>query len=1184
MAKTGLDPNILCVPIQVQAMMIGKSPVPTVFANIPDDFSRIVMNPLGDQVPSGIMSEKTQERPGVHLSWILPEGLRQGFQKNENQEPEYPRVPNRWIVSRLWSPDDSSDVLLCKHWIVESDALENASGPEYGNEGSLTYPKLDDPKRPFRILGRSYPYESILPEPEERLDTLNALGPGNPAFSAMYPYHINVFGFYDDLMDAAGKRFENISISYVVRGFYQNGLTLVESADICRERYGWEPPDGLMYPASLALHGLVTGLNWTNDQHDYNGPVIRNLPMPKLAVGNTSAEAVSALHGGSDGSNEHLMRVLLNDQSHKLLNLNGIYQADYADHDRRFQMVAEQNTYKLQSKINDKGYKDLPDLLPMEQILFRNLQQGTGELYKRLFDTDAKRSKIYDLWCKYMIKAQVTDPFEIKEAKKWMEQYQMEIEKEIQALELADIEIEEMRERLKILEQQLTDSIQAFYEVQQTAGSRFYEPNSPVLLLSGANRGTLFDTKLSTDERNLLKCRLLQETVQALQFDFTLRGSSYSAVIRTDQLLPEMQVKGNYPELLLEGALFCRNSDELVTTLIGQQLGLLPFSQEERIQLVEVVRQTQREMTTGLVEIGEVFPDRLFLNLWKSPWNPVLLCWRGLYYPDKELVGSHPKLSNWTYQRTDYVFDGPMPDTKEAVVIEGKIFLTPHIAKQLHAMAIKQLGTELAQTFGALDQMDYLSQALNGFNERFLMSQLALRFPVMVFQKGSAELAEQVSKALTGFAIEKPLFNTFFSPLRGGFFKFDQLRLIDTFGQFQNIDCNQYAIAEDLRMTDKLIGQLVMLPPRFMQPTRLGFNWIRARSHEFCDFNLPDSPICGWMIPNHADQSLLIYDEEGVMLGSLVTTAFDGDRVQWRNAPGMPFPDSEPFSDDASRSEELPAAMNADMKAFLSEILRRSHEQQEDVLTPFLHLIDSALWDIHQPESASASGLSLFVGKPLVLAKANVKLIQAGPPEGYKLLESNNKKPVPVPDISIKRFEMPLWVGETHHTGDGTIGFFIQDGQSDYKQFNSAFAEPDSASDYLKRSNQIYVSADDQAAGTTLSLILDPLASIHLISGMLPVSEQRIPIDRIEDALDQLYLTLYAGPMLVGEESYVMPLTKLPNRDWEFVTPGEAEEWIETQNLQPSNGNAFLAKPPFRAVEGWLKLKVGGTNGSETSK
>ena len=162
-----------------------------------------------------------------------------------------------------------------------------------------------------------------------------------------------------------------------------------------------------------------------------------------------------------------------------------------------------------------------------------------------------------------------------------------------------------------------------------------------------------------------------------------------------------------------------------------------------------------------------------------------------------------------------------------------------------------------------------------------------------------------------------------------------------------------------------------------------------------------------------------------------------------------------------------------------------------------------------------------------------------------------SKGPGSPPDISIKQFKMPLWIGETHHTGDGAIGFFVHDGQTDYKRFNSAFADTKSVSDYFRHNHQVDVPADDQANGTALSLIMDPYASIHLISGMLPVSEHRLPPDRIEAALNRLYLTFYLGPLLAGGESFVMPLTQLPNREWEIITPGEDGTWIETSNLHP---------------------------------
>ncbi|QDH23259.1 hypothetical protein [Saccharibacillus brassicae] len=1189
MTQSELEANRICVPIRLEAMPVGASPKPTVFANIPDDFSRLSLDLLGSAVPSDLMGTQTRQKPGVHLNWSLPEGLRQGFQAREETEPEYPNVPERWIVTRLWSTEAQPDLLLARHWIVESDALEEGADLSLHNADSLTYPRPEDPRRLYRILGRSYPHEATVAEPAGRLSSLTALGPGNPAFSAMYPYHVNVLGFYDDLTDETGSRLEHVSIGYVVRGMYRDGRALLRSAEECRERYGWQPPEALVYPASPVLHGMLSDLRWIDDRTDYNGPTIRNLPMPKLAVGNTSAEAVAALHGQHERSGERLMSVLLHDQSHKLLNLNGIYQADYAQHDRRFVVHAEQKAYRLQPDRPESDESDRSDLSPTDRMVYRNLQRGIDERYRLSFDADAKRSSIYDLWCKYMIKAQNKNPNEKPAIRKWMTAYREQLYQRILELDNAEIALEQAEEHLRLLERQLAAAVQGAYELKQASGSRYYVPNPPVLLLSGAGRGPLFDSQSPEGGQAALPCRTLRETISALRFEITVRGQAYAPIIQAAALLPIAMVQGEYPRLLLEGALLCPGSADRIVTRIAQQLGLTPFSPEERAQVKAQVRRMQRELTAKPVDPEERLPSAIFAAVWTPPWNPVLLCWRGLYYPDSALIGSRPALDHWTFGESDYVFSGPPVDTGNPVALSGRIFLTPHISRQLQAMAAKTLGDDLPGSLGTLHQADYLSQALDGFNEAFLMSLLSLCFPVMVPPAGSAELADDVANALTGYAVEQPRFDTFFSPLRGGFFKFDQLRLIDTFGQFQEIDCGECARAEDLRDSADVLGQYVMLPPRFIQPSRLAFDWIQARSAEICDFDLADSPVCGWLMPNHADQTLMIYDERGSMLGYLIATAFDGNGVQWRDAPGRP---AAPAA--AGLPGELPAAMNAEMQGFLGEMLRRSRELGEDVLTPFLRTVDSALWDVDRPSSAAPGGLSLFVGRPLVLARARIRLVQAGPPAAYKQLEPNNKPVPPIPDISIRAFEMPLWIGEQRHTEDGTIGFFVQSGDSaqhGYRQFNSAYAPENvqehtpenEASGYFRRNRRIDIPADERAEGTTVSLILDPLSSIRLISGILPVSEQRIPQERIESALNRLYVMLYTGPLLLGEGRPLLPLTRLPDREWALITPGEAEDWIETQPLQPSNGNAFLAAPPIRAVEGWLQSKKGGDHESKPS-
>ncbi|WP_322922695.1 hypothetical protein [Paenibacillus campi] len=1181
--------DLLCVPMRVDAMMVGKSPASPIFANIPDAYDRLAAHPLGMYVPSGLMNMKETEKPGVHISWLLPEGLRQGFQADQTQEPEYPRVPERWTVTRIWCSQQEPDRIQCKHWIVESDALESVCDNHLHNEDSLTFPWLDDPNVPYRILGRSYPFGSDVQEPQTRLNELSAKGPGNPAFSAMYPYHVNVFGFYDQLLDDDRKRLCHVSLQYTVRGYYRDGLPLIQTADDCLERYGWTAPARLQYPASLVLHGGITNLPWVDDTTDYNSPVIERLKQPQLAFGNTSVEAVAALYGQHEQNDERLMHVLFNGQSQRLLNLNGMYQTDYAEHERRFQIASEQTRYILRSQLENDTYETAPSLTVAEQTRFRALQSGLEQWYHQQFAHAAKQSSIYDLWYKYMLKAYqpMKDAVAKKNITQWMSTYKAQMETAMSELDSMEQQLQALQQELDIAAEQLSRSIEDRYKLEKTAGSRYYEPNAPALLLAGAGRGTWIHGASTTTEAPALVCRLLSETVAALQFEFTLRNKAHTVLLETSDLLTDEQQSGLYAELLMESLWFSGLFVDRIVTVIGRKLELLPFTAAERKQLSEIVQHIQQQGTYRTANDHQKLPDAICMHEWKAPWNPVLLCWKGIYYPDPDLISATPQLHNWTFNETDYVFSGAAVDTRNPVILEGRIYLTPYVAQLMQTMAVKQFGDQLPRHLQRLNLADYLSQVLDGFNAAFLMNGLDLTFPIFVMNKGSSELAQQVAAALNGHTMEQPRFGSFFSPLRGGFFKLDTLKLIDTFGQSQQIECTHYAVSEDMRRyAHEVVDQYIMLPPRFMQPTRLDFHWLQARSDEYCDFSLADSPICGWMIPNHTDQSLLIYDEQGIMLGSLVTTAFAGRDVQWRNAPGISQQPGVRVEADQVVSDDMPARMNPDMRAFLTEMLRRSEQEQQDVLTPFLEIVDSAMWDMDQQQSADASGLSLFVGKPLILAKATIQLVQAGPPAQYKSNPGGSPQHLQPAsqsnDISIQQFQMPLWIGEERHTGDGAVGFFVLDGEHDYTRFNSAFIQGMPQSDYLQPNYRLDLAVDAGAACTKIAVILDPMEAIHLRSGMLPVSEQRIPPDRIESGMEQLYLTLYTGPLLVGEGGWLMPFTRLPERDWTFVTPGDEDVWLEIESLQPANGNAFLAKPPFRAVEGWLKLKAGGTHESKS--
>lgn len=1149
----------ILVPMKVHAMLVGRSPVPTVFTNIADDFTRFKLNPLGDFVPSELMSDKSTEKPGIHIHWFMPKSLRQGLQNKSDEMPIYPRVPNRYLISRFMKTNASSEVKI-KYWMVESDVLQMSCKPENFNDDSCSFPYLQDPNQAYRFLGRSYEYDLNPPKILDVVASLTTINSGNPAFSVMYPYCRNVFGFYDDLLEANGTCAEESEISYCIRGYYEGQSLCINDADECLGLYNWQPSAGVVFPAKPVLHGLVTNIVWQTRSVDYNGPFINHLNSPQLAVGNTSAEALSALKSRSL-KNENLLKVLMNDKAHEVTKLNGVFRSNYSEHAQRFVTKTEEKEYILQNLMDCKDYKELPDIPPMDKIYYENLKILDAARRQSLYAYKATQAKVNDLWNKYVLKSLVQfPPAEKAAAAKWMLEYEQELKALFTNLQELSQKISDAEKQMAFFENQINENLKGKYETAQIAGSRYFEPNAPVLLLDGVERGHVFTPKNEESKDAPLICRSANETLSYLPINFELRGQEYSVSVYRNELIAHDACRGNCIEILMESALFNGLFAHKIYDIVINKSQIKNLTDVEKETLLKEINRAQQ---SPFEEMGKIYPDSVALNFWTGMvWQPIMLCWRGSYYPDKALLTDSPSLKNWTFQTEDYVFTGEPVTSEQAIVLEGRLLLTPQVTDLLFERAKKYLPDIDPSRLKGLNELDVLSQVLDSFNDRFLMNQLALRFPAVIYKNGSQDLAYAVRRALEEYAIEKPIFNSFFSPLRGGFYKFDQVRLVDTFGEFLNVECKSLAISEDLNPQKGQRGSYVMLPPRFMQASKLSFDFLDFKTNSPCDFSLSDTPICAWLIPNHIDQSLMLYDESGEMLGSLVVTGFKDTPVMLRPAAGH---------------SQVPT-MQRELKAFVEAILNRS-ALGENVLTPLLKLIDSSFWDTQGSGGAQSTGLSLYIGRPLVLARARMQVDQEGPPAHFKILENNNKKPVPLPPTSIKCFKMPLLVGEKNNFEDGVIGFFENNGEKTYTQFNSQYA-PSESSDYFKSNNKVDVPMTESGDSQLLTLLMDPLQSVNLISGMLPVQTHNIPQNRIENALNALYLTLYTGPILVGEEPLVLPFANLPDRKWSFMVPLIEDNWLEISELYPSNGNAFLAKEPIGIVEGYMKLKAGETNES----
>jgi hypothetical protein len=285
-----MESTRLLIPMSLRALMFGEER--DRYAGPTYDFSSLDENPLGDKIEVNPDEEHTEIEKGIHLHWILPEVMRAGAKASPTGNTEFPEVPNRWHVARLWRRRDADpgEGLRAMSWTVESDALQRESLEENGNIGSPQFPMLDDPDTQYRYLGRSFRAGSTPKTSEAYLSPTLAVAPGLPAFSSYYPDCRNVFGFYDDMRDEKGEEIEDADVAYVVCGWYAD-----TGRDIARELLlpkaeddsGIAVPKGLDPSTPSICHGSVGDLPWVSKRHQYES----NVPMedPDLAVGNTTA-------------------------------------------------------------------------------------------------------------------------------------------------------------------------------------------------------------------------------------------------------------------------------------------------------------------------------------------------------------------------------------------------------------------------------------------------------------------------------------------------------------------------------------------------------------------------------------------------------------------------------------------------------------------------------------------------------------------------------------------------------------------------------------------------------------------------------------------------------------------------------------------------------------------------------
>lgn len=726
------------------------------------------------------------------------------------------------------------------------------------------------------------------------------------------------------------------------------------------------------------------------------------------------------------------------------------------------------------------------------------------------------------------------------------------------------------------------------------AGQPFRRPSDPVLVISGAGRGYKHgeDDRFSSD--GTLFCRFTGQAVSGIAVT-TPNG----VVTLTDfppPKLPLTDLPAETADLLVEGFFLDLTSAPLIAQAAATMSGtpdpwqLLAGIREEQSLVWNPALHPALDVRTLAEASGLVFqyalgalPSKVGVQVWSPPWYPLYVDWSFDYFPgdlDQSAALSHwdlPLGGGSTDPFDDFTYDwtGGSPSQQYRLGRTGRTFLTPEATDVLRAQVEKLILAfaddpaarsdlwALQDTLAYLRRADVLSQALNGFNLGMLERDPGLfalpsdhSLDRFLDPPGAPAFNPDSTPVPNLPGVVPPPFN----PIRAGHMKLTQLWVVDAFGQVLKIidpaggslpPTAAPVLGSDL--TTASDPDLAELKPRITQWSRLQLTLLDATDDDVeVGVHAGANPVCGWLIPNHLDRSLLVYEADGTLAGELQKAQ---DRAIWFPAPDRfapPYGGMPPVRID-----------DPHLRRIVEGILDRADSLT--ALRAMLDLVDTAFWSINPSGGWADEELPVLIGRPLAVVRARLTLSTQGLP-AYSQDWSQTGAWSTAGFDSVR---FPVQLGVTELLDDGLVGFYLDD---DYRHIDTA---------YEITHPHPYVGADrpqvavGDPAGALLTLVMDPSSTVHALSGVVPPVVTTLPGPHASPALSRMAVTFRTGPVLDAPGLAAMPLPALNGGTWSWLQYVDTEHPASQQPVAGTSTTATLPDPGPILREGWLKLVLG---------
>ncbi|MEP7112974.1 MAG: hypothetical protein ABI862_06890, partial [Ilumatobacteraceae bacterium] len=430
------------------------------------------------------------------------------------------------------------------------------------------------------------------------------------------------------------------------------------------------------------------------------------------------------------------------------------------------------------------------------------------------------------------------------------------------------------------------------------------------------------------------------------------------------------------------------------------------------------------------------------VTMWGQPWRPQFCEWTAeLSLAD---LAALLAADGWTIGEHDLERDTPFSGG-DVVTLTGRSPLHTGIAKSLAAAVERWLAQErerdtkgiggvaspeteqaMALLYQHLDQLDVLSVTLDGVREHLL----GLRYDRGLVHATQDLATDGTPRAL---AIALPRL------VAAGRLRVASARLVDSWGRILALPLERAAVVA--RAADTTDPATIQLSPRIAAPSRIHLRLVdplptddsaRTAVVDQIDATLMVNPVAGFLLPDHIDEALEMFDVAGTPLGQLSHDAFS-DAVFWEGAPGRLDigPAAGPLDDVDPAHRRLgwiaASLVTADAAARQAEPGR---PEVESALSALLRAIDTTLWSVDPFGALGTEHIVGLVGRPIAVVTAQLTLDVQDDLDAlvYAAGLTRDERAQAFSELAAVPFAVRI--GTLLRSDDGLLGYYVDDDYS----------------------------------------------------------------------------------------------------------------------------------------------------------